>query len=219
MSETTTPPKAQRGCLFYGCIAGGVCLLAVLVTFLLLLRMANKALNQFTDTRPTPLPALHLSQPEIEETQRRFNIFRDAASAGRPTPALELTSDDINALLNNTPEFQEAKNKIYIKMENGQLQAQVSVPMSDLGLSVFKGRYLNGTGTFSVSLQNGQLTITPVEILVKGKPLPKPYMDKMRQQNLAMGINNNPRTSVAMNRLQDVQIRDGKLVLVPKQEK
>jgi len=218
MSENP-PAKRQHGCLFYGCIAGAICLAAVLVGFLVLWHMFNKALNQFTDTKPTPLPALKLSQPEIEEVQRRFIQFRDAASDGRSTPPLELSYDDINALLANAPEFQDAKGKIYVQIEDDHLKAQVSVPMTDLGLRVFKGRYLNGTGTFKLSLQSGLLAITPVDIFVKGKPLPENYMIKIRQQNFANGINNNSKASVALNRLQSAELHNGKLVLTPKQEK
>lgn len=214
-----TPAKRQHGCLFYGCIAGAVCLLAILVAFLLLLHMGKQALNGFTDTKPSPLPALNLTQPEIEELQRKFDHFKDAASSGRPVPPLALSSDEINGLLANSPEFHETQGKIYVKVEDDHLQAQFSVPMTDLGLKVFKGRYLNGTGIFKVSLQNGLLVMTPVDIFVKGKPLPESYMAKIRQQNFATGINNNSQASVAFNRLQSVEIREGKLVLIPKLEK
>jgi hypothetical protein len=70
-----------------------------------------------------------------------------------------------------------------------------------------------------VSLQNGLLAITYKEILVKDKPLPGVYMDKIRQQNFAAGINNNSKTSIGLNRLQSIELKDGKLVLIPKQEK
>ena len=219
MSEPPTPAKRQRGCLFYGCIAGAACLVAILLAFLLLLHMFKQALNQFTDTKPAPLPTVNLTQPEIEELQRKFDAFKDATSSGRPTPPLALSSDEINGLLANSPEFKDAKGKIYLKVEDDHLKAQVSVPMTNLGLTVFKGRYLNGTGTFKIAVQNGLLIISPMDLFVKGKPLPESYMVKIRQQNFATGINNNSQASVAFNKLQSIEMRDGKLTLVPKVEK
>ncbi len=218
MSETS-PPKRQHGCLFFGCISGAICLVLLLVGFLLLVHLARKALSQFTDTAPMKLPTVQLSQPEIEELQRRFNNFSDAASTGRPTPPLELASDEVNALLENNPDFRGAKGKIYVAITNNHLQAQVSLPLAQLGGRFFRGRYLNGSSTLAVSLQNGILFLTPVEISVKGRPLPRVYMDRIRHENLATGINNNSRASVALNRLQDIEIKDGKLILIPKSEK
>jgi hypothetical protein len=212
-------PKRQHGCLFYGCLAGAGCLLLLLLGFLALLHMFNKALNQFTDTRPAPLPALQMSQPEIEEVQRKFDNFRDAAGSGRPVPPLVLTSDDVNALLLNSKEFGPARGKIYVKINDDHLQAQVSLPLKDIGLRFFKNRYLNGTATFKLSFANGMLTLNATEILVKGKPLPGVYMDKIRQENFAGPINNNSQTSIALNKLQAIELKDGKLILVPKQEK
>lgn len=224
MSDTPPPspsstPKRQHGCLFFGCITGAICLVVLLVGFLVLMAMFKRALNQYTDTKPAPLPALKLTQPEIEEIQRKFDNFREAASSGRSTPPLALTSDDLNALLNNKPEFKEAKGKLYVSVEGDRLNAQVSVPMTDLGLTVFKGRYLNGNVICRLNLQNGFLVITPVDIIVKGKSLPPEYMEKIRQQNFATGINNNSQASVGLNRLQDIQVKEGKVILIPKQEK
>ncbi len=218
MDQPTTP-KRQHGCLFFGCISGAICLVLLLLGFLLLFHMARKALDQYTDRAPMKLPGVQLSQPEIEELQRRFNNFSDAASNGRPTAPLELNSDEINALIQSNPEFSAARGKLYVVIHGTNLQAQVSLPMAQLGLSFFKGRYLNGIGTFALSLQNGILNLSPMEISVKGRALPPVYMDKIRHENFAAGINNNSRASVALNRLQDIQVKEGKLVLVPKVEK
>lgn len=217
--DQQTPPKRQHGCLFYGCLSGAACLVLILLGFLLLFHLARKVVNQYTDTAPMKLPVLQLSQPEIEEVQRRFSNFSDAASAGRPTPPLELTSDEVNALIQNNPDFRGARDKLYVSLAGTNLQAQVSLPIGQLGLVLFKGRYLNGTATLAVSLHNGVLQLTPLQITVKGKPLPGVYMDKIRQENFAANFNNDSRASVALNRLQSIEVKDGKLIFVPKQEK
>ncbi len=213
------PPKRQHSCLFFGCIAGAVCLVALLLVFLLGLHLVKKAVNQYTDTAPMKMPALQLSQPEIEAVQQRFKKFSDATSKGQTTPPLDLNGDEINALIDSNPDFRGVKDKLYVTIKDGRLHAQVSLPMDQIGLSMFKGRYLNGAGSFSLSLRDGMLNLSPVDIAVKGKPLPGVYLDKLRQENLAAGLNANPDVSGVLNRLQSIDIKDGKLILVPKSGK
>ncbi len=207
--------KARRGCLFYGCITGVVCLVAILVAFLLGLHLFKKMLNEFTDTQPMPLPSVQMPAAQVEQVQRHVDAFREALRAGKTPPALELSSDEINALIANDPEFQGLRGKLYVTLEGDKAKGQLSVPMSHIGLPLFHGRYLNGAGTLSVSFQNGNLRITPQEILVKGKPLPRVYMERIRSENLAAQANNDPRSAEALGRLQSIEIKDGKLVIVP----
>jgi hypothetical protein len=173
-------------------------------------------ISEFTDVAPMPLPTVHLSAEDLDRLQRRIDSFKDAVRSGRPTAPLELTSDEINGLINSDTNMAGLKGKVYVTMDDGHLRGQLSVPLAQLGLSVFRGRYLNGTGTFSVSLQNGTLAVRPEAIQVKGKLLPWIYMNKLRDQNLADGVNNNSHASVALNHLQNIQVKEGKLVLVPK---
>lgn len=219
MNPPTTSPKRQHGCLFYGCISGAACLVLILLVFLLGIHLLRKTLNQYTDTAPMKLPVVQLSQPEIEQVQHRFENFTDAANSGRPTPPLDLTSDEVNALLQNDPNFRAAKGKFYVTIVGTNLQAQVSLPMTRLGLGLLKGRYLNGTATLAVSLQNGLLDLAPLQVKVKGQPLPEVYLEKIRHENFATGINNNPRASVVLSHLRSIELKDGKLILVPKTEK
>ena len=212
------PVRKQRGCLFYGCLGGSVCLVIILVAFLMGLYQLKKMLNFYTDARPMALPVVNMSQTEIDQLKQRVESFQDAVRTGRPTEPLIVTSDQINAYIQNDPNLAGAKGKVYVTIEGDRLKSQVSIPLDNLGFRVFRGRYLNGVGIFAVGIQKGNLIVTPESLVVKGKPLPGVYMDKFRSQNLAEGLNNNPRASVGLNRLQEIRISDGKLVLVPKLE-
>jgi hypothetical protein len=210
------PQKTRRGCLFYGCLTGIVCLVAILAAFLLGLHLFKKMLNEYTDSRPLPLPAVEMAPAQIEQVQQRVTAFRDAVRGGRTAPSLELTSDEINAIIANDADFQGLRGKLYVTLDGDKVKGQLSFPMAQLGLPLFHGRYLNGTGTFSVSLQNGLLRVMPQEILVKGKPLPATYMDRIRTENLATQATANPGAADALNKLQSIEIKDGKLIIVPK---
>jgi hypothetical protein len=159
-----------------------------------------------------------MTPAEIEQLKLRVENFQDAVRSGRPTPPLILTSDEINAFIATDTNLARVKGKLYVTIAGDRLKGQVSLPLDDLGLSIFRGRYLNGTGTFDLGLRNGILVVTPETLVVKGKPLPGVYMDKIRSENLAGNLNNNPRASVALNHLQDIRVSDGKLILVPKVE-
>jgi hypothetical protein len=211
-------PKPRRGCLFYGCLSGTACLLIILVAFLIGLYQLKKMLNFYTDAGPTPLPTAHLSPAEMEQLKQRIETFQDAVRGGRPTPPLALTSDEINAFIQTDTNLARLKGKLHVTVEGDRLKGQVSLPLDELGLRIFRGRYLNGSGIFAISLQKGNLVVNADSIVVKGKPLPGVYMDKIRSQNLAENLNANPRASVGLNRLQEIHISDGKLIVVPKLE-
>jgi len=89
--------------------------------------------------------------------------------------------------------------------------------MEQVGLPVFRGRYLNGDGTFSISLRNGTLHVVPVALTsVKGRPVPEVYLDKIRRHNLADAMNSDARAQAALDRLAEIQVKDNQLILVPK---
>ncbi len=203
----TQPPqiKPRRGCLFYGCLGGVVMLLAILIAGLIGLHLARKMFNQFTDSQPAAMPAVQLSQPEIELVRKRIDSFRDSVRAGRPTDPLSLSADEINALIATNLNL------------NDQVTGQLSVPLESVGLTIFKGRYLNGSGTFSLSFHNGILHVFAQNITVKGKPLPEVYMQSIRQRDLARDFNNDPNAAAAFERIQDIEVKDGKITIVPKE--
>ena len=195
---------------------GSLLLVVVLITGLAGFRYFKKMFNDFTDTKPMALPKVQLPQAEMDALQRRVESFRDAVRLGQPTGPLSLAPDEINALIGSDPDLQELKGKLFVSFEGDQLNGQVSVPLEQIGLPRFRGRYLNGTGTFDLSFRNGILRITPQTFVVRGKSVPEMYMEKIRKQNLAADLNRNARAQVAMDKLQDIKIKDGKLVIVPK---
>jgi hypothetical protein len=195
-----------------------VLLVIVLSALLAGLHYAKNLVNRFTATEPMELPAVHMSQAEIDKLKQRCEAFQQAVHDHRATAPLVLSADDINALIDSVPEVQALKGKLYVGLESNQLQAQLSWPLPALGLTMFKGRYLNGSGTFDLSFRDGVLSIRPQAIQVKGKPVPEVYMQGIRGQNLAAGLTNQPNTAAVLKGLQEIQVTEGKLVMVPKEK-
>jgi hypothetical protein len=213
---TDQPAKPRRGCFFYGCLTCVVLLGLVMGALLLGLHYVKKVVNRFTDTQPMALPTVQMPQDEVDKLRKRFEAFQAAVREQRPSSPLTLTSDDINALVASGTGREALKGKVYVSLEGDQLKGQVSVPLREVGLGMFKGRYLNGTATFGMSLHNGLLVVSPRTILVKGNPLPETFMQKLRQENLAAGIVKSPEAVAVLQGLEDIQVKDGKLVVVPK---
>ena len=215
---TDQAAKPGRGCFFYGCITGLVLLVIVLGALMVGLHYVKKMVNQFTDARPMELPTVRMSQGEIDKLKQRFEAFQQAVREKRPMKPLVLAADDINALIASGSEREALKGKFYVSLEGDQLKSEVRMLLREMGLRMFKGRYLNGSGTFNLSFHNGVLSITPQTIIVKGKPLPEVYMREIRKANLAGKLAAEPDAAAVLRGLENIQIKEGKLVVVPKEK-
>src|SRR5262249_42079167 len=169
--------KPSRGCLFYGCLTGVVCLLAILIAGLLGIHEFRRMLNKYTDTQPMALPKVSIGSAALDQLLPRVEDFREDLRAGRTPPQLILSEDEVNELIAHDPELKQLKGKLYVQFEGDQLQAQVSLPMEDVGLPRFRGRYLNGTASLGIALSSGILYLYAQEFAVKGRAIPEAYMN------------------------------------------
>jgi hypothetical protein len=219
---TDQPPKSRHGCLFYGCIAGLVLLLLFAVGGLVTLHYAKKALsglvNNYTDTQPMEMPSVQMPPAELDKLKQRWKSFEEAVRARHPAAPLVLTADEINALIASSPDQKSLKGKFYVSLDGDRVKAELSLPLQEVGWKLLRGRYLNGSGTFKVSLHDGLLFVAPQDIVVKGSSVPDMYMQGLRSQNFAEALTNQPDASALLQGLQEIQVKDGKLVIVPKEK-
>jgi len=202
--------------MHYGCIAGLVLMLVIVLGGLFGLHLAKKMFNNFTDDKPMALPQSQMSQADFDKLELRLDNFRQAVRAAQPVEPLALSADEINALIARDPDFSTVKGKLYVMLSEDNIKGQLSLPMESVGLPLFKGRYLNGTGTFSISLHNGFLRLTTLSFIVKGKAVPEVYMQQIRKHNLAENANSEPRVSAALEKLKGIKVQNGKLLVAPK---
>ena len=209
------PKKARRGCLFYGGIVLAVLCLALLIAGYMGYRYARHLIEEYTDTAPVTLPVVQMSADNIKQTRERIDSFFKAVDAGKATGPLTITTDEANALIQNDTEL-GMKGQVYVTLEEDRVNAQVSIPVERLGLRMLQGRYFNGTGSFSVSFENGTLRVSPESLSTKGRPLPENVMRNLRAQNLAEKYENRPDVRPTLEKLQSIKIADGKITIVPK---
>jgi hypothetical protein len=208
-------PPRQRGCLFYGCIIAGILSLLVLIAVgvgvLFVYRWFERVLEEYTATAPRELPRVEMAAEQRQTLRERVEAFRAAIKEGRPTEPLVLSSEDLNALIDENPDL---KGKVYVAINQEKLKGQVSIPLNNFpSFGLTRGRYLNGEGEFKVSLQDGVLIVTLESLLVNGKTLPAELMNSFRNQNLARDAYKDERTAEEIRKFQSIEVKDGKVII------
>ncbi len=224
ITPAPAPAKPRRGCFFYGCITGIVLLVIVIIAIIAGVYVVKNKINtfvvQYTDTQPMAMPALNMSPEEIARVKERFKDFQASLQSGKATAPLVLTSDEVNALISSSDAMKDLKGKFYVSLDGDKVKGDVSMPLDEFAKSPIlrsaKGRYLNGTGTFNVSLHDGVLVVSPDAIAVKGNELPASIMQAIRNQNFASGVTNDANSMATLNKLQEIEIKDSKLTVIPK---
>jgi hypothetical protein len=219
---TPEPPQPafprQRGCFFYGCIIAGVLalLMAILVSVALYFgfRYLGQQVENYTSTAPRELPKVEMPAEQRQALKDQVEAFRKAVEAGTPIEPLVLTSDDLNALIE---EDDDLKGRIHVKLEGDEVKGLLSLPLDALAQgpfrSMFQGRYLNGEADLKASLKDGVLIVTLDQIEVNGKKPPDEFMTQLRQQNLAKDAYKNPKHAEMIRKLDSLEVKDGKIIL------
>jgi hypothetical protein len=211
------PPQAvprQHGCFFYGCIIASI--LALLMVILvaigsyLFYQFARQMIDQYTSTAPRVLPKVEMPAEQRQALKDRFEGFRKAVNEGTPTEPLVLTSDDLNALIEENPDL---KGLIYVKVEGDEVKGQISIPLDKLGIGMVRGRYLNGEADLKASLEGGVLIVTLDALEVNGKPVPEQIMKGIREQNWAKDVYKEKKNAEMIQKFESLEIKDGKIII------
>ena len=216
-----TPEKSKgRGCLI-GCLVALVIIIALVsaVTFFLY-RVAGSAVESFTDDAPVQLPVTESSDEEVAVLEDRIEVFGTAFENDGEAASIELTADEINAMINNLTEDVPLGEWIHVTIDDDVLGGEVSVPLDKIPLPIpfLEGRYVNGAATFSVDVINGRLQVFVESLEVKGTPVPQEIISQLANENLAKQFNNDPKNQAYLQRIEDITIEDGKVIILLKGE-
>jgi hypothetical protein len=220
MAPQYPPPPAPRTSGM-SCVLG--CLI-VLVIGLVLVVVAAVAIyfygtqflvENFTDAEPVPLPQTELSEAEQADLQARVENFEQALQGQAVVDELVLTGPEINALLQQYASETPFANSVHVTIEGDSLQGQISLPIEQLAdIEAVRGRYLNGRATFDFSVVNGRPVLFVTSLEVKGQAIPEMAMQDMSRQNLLQDMPPpSPEQQEVLDRIRDVRIRDGKMII------
>jgi len=169
--------------------------------------------EEYTDTQPVELPRVTMSDEDLAALQARVKAFKDAFDAGEAAEPLVLSSDDINALIQQEPDFQGA---VYVAIEDDKVHGQISFPLDKLDIGMVKGRYLNAEATFNVFVRDGFLFVGLDSAQVRGKAIPETFMAEIRSENLAKDVTNDPEVRDVIRKIQSLEVADGHITITPK---
>lgn len=223
--RVSNPPAQGKSCWFYGCISLAV-IGVIGVAFIVggAFWVKNKIIGvalEFTSETPVELPEVEFSDEQMTTLEERIAKFQQAATNKEPAVNLELNSDEINALIKKSANLPGGKSPIYIELKGKEAEAQISIPLDMVadkvpGMGPLKGRYLNGTGTLRLQVQDGYFAAFIQSLEVNGKPVPEEAMVQIRNQNIFKDAQNDPNMRKMIENFERVEIKDGKLIVIPK---
>lgn len=211
-------PPPQRGCLFYGCLISAILAVLFLIAAGLILFIVyhwlGDVIKEYTATEPRTLPAVEVPAEKRREVQERWDRFNDTLEHGTPTEPLILSAEDVNVLISNQPDL---AGKFYVSIEGDRLRSKVSIPLERLPVfGLTQGRYLNGEAELKAFLRDDILVIVFQSLEVNGKRLPEHIMNGLRAQNLAGDVHKNEKVARRIQKLESIEIRDGRIIVRPK---
>lgn len=201
-----------HGCVVAALIALGLFVVIAVVTVVVGQRYLAGVVAEYSSPDPAKLAEFTISNADWAALERRVKAFQAKVEAGEPAE-LELSGQDLNALIQKNPEAGEIKDRVRLEIKSDELLGDVSVPLDGLGLEMFKGRWLNGQGAFAVALQNGALAVNLRELKVNGKPLPDQFMTQLKAHNLAENAQKDPKLGETLRHVESLEVMDGKLRL------
>jgi hypothetical protein len=218
MTDYAAAPKKSNGCLKAlgcGCLAVVVLLIVLGVGgFFGLRHLVRKFTAEYTATEPRALPAVAMSDEQVQALMTRVKTFGEAVQAGQAVEPLVLRGDDLNALIRASA-AKELADSIYVTIADSQIRAEVSLSLDRFGKWT-RGRYLNGRAAVTVSLRDGRLQAFCEGLEVNGKSLPDAAMSQLRQENLAKDASSDPKTAEVIARLESIEVRGDTLIVVPR---
>lgn len=214
--------KSRDGCWKYGAIGCLVILFLMVIGGFIAYRVTMKFVAEvtedYTSDYPMEMPVVNASRTEINSVLDRVEMFANDLDDDKNTPPLVLNSQDINILINNHPDWENLGNIANVTIEGDQVKGKISIPLGEFS-NILEGKYLNGEAVFRVGMDEGipYLVIDSVE--VGGKELPGEFMSGLRTQNMWEESYKNPETHDVLEKLESIIVKDGNLILIPKENR
>ena len=161
-----------------GCFSVAALAMLVLIALSFLVpRAVDRAVEAYTDTRPRTFEAPEMDAAESEALHDRLDRFEASLDEGTKTGPLELSEDELNFLISENADEEDAGGSFHVELRRGQVAVHMSVPLDqEFSLGPWeqslRGRYLNGVATFDVGIQDGDLDLDLVSFDVKGRSMP-----------------------------------------------
>ena len=202
-AESAEKPKKKfwLGCILGGCLGVvGFMVVGTAVASYMGYQFATGQIEKYTSATPRVLPVVEYTDEQMVELGARLKSVENGSAE-----QVILSADDLNALIARHPSG-EFKGKVYVTFADGDIKAEVSVPVDEI--PGCKGRFLNGSVTAHVAVNDGELVLQAADITVNGEKLPQEFVDVLGNENL-------PNLHFDSDDLEKFEIVGDQLILTP----
>lgn len=200
--------KKKRGCLFWGCLGTSAIFTLAIGCLALLIYL-------YTGREPIPIPQYQGTKIQAERVKERIRLFEDALDKNLAAE-VSFTGDELNTIINEYPEFGRYKKNIHLFIEEDFIKGKVNfTPDMFYSLTpwINKGLWLNGVGTFDVSIEKGEFHVHMERLELEKRPLPEFFMIQIREENLAAQMPIGPKRKRRLSKIQNIEVKNGKVYI------
>ena len=190
-----------------------------LVGFVVLLLIAWRLWTMIAASTPQMLPPLKLDAAQQAQLKQRCDRYMWLLNAGKNPGPVAFTADELNVFIDSEKNL---RGRLRVEMSGDRLFAHVAIPYDpprrkdDFLGNALRGRWLNASASFSISLSNSDFSIRVESLALDGWPIPSFITSRFLGQNFADAWSQTDRRQFA-SKFESLSIRDGKLILTPKQ--
>ncbi len=228
-NSPVAPPPRKSGCGLGGIGCGLGCLLAVGVCVALVIfgvvaakNYFGKMVEEYTATEYVPIETPQASPEQVASALEKFDSFSEGIGAGGSPVPLTLTGEELNLILWNHANFAAVAGKANAEIEGDVLTSEVSLNFDELPIpegffaDALKGKFFNGEISLKLGMAAGRPALYMEGLSVNGNAVPDAFMTGMKTQNLLEDASKNPEATAFFDRIEDLRVEDGKLIIVPK---
>jgi hypothetical protein len=214
-SEPSRVPNA-RSCWYYGCFTLGMMLLVGFLSIYFGGRYFLKTfVAEYTSEKADPLPRVEMDDASWNALKGRIADFSKALRESKEDAVLELSADDLNALIQKDPQFSEFSGHLFVSFEGEKASCKFSYLLERLGAQkILHGRFLNGTAELVPNMVNGELFLTLLNVQINGKTVPDSVKPGLQAHNLAANFNSDEKSRPFLHRVRGISIQRGKVIIV-----
>lgn len=210
-------------CCGIGCVS---LIVVAIVGVILAFAWGKKALTNFaveaTSEESAEVVVVPVEPTVTQSAMAKVDAFAAGWSGSGELVPLELDAAEVNAILQNHPNFSMLSDNTIVAIEGEVLSATTSIPL-DAVLSAFpeipevlKGRYFNGSISATADTVGGKPALFLRDISTQGGSLPAWLVEGLKQQNLLQNAESDPEMKKIFDRIEELKIENGKLVILPR---
>ena len=208
-----------------GCFAKG-CLVVVVVGALLVgvcgvgvWFFYGRTVTTFTSPQPTDVRIENVSDADLRSAEDKLNRLGQATANNREM-TVELTANELNAMIAREPLFAELNNHVRVAITDSILTLEVSAPLGQTALPKLKGRWFNGTARVSFSFGNEEFLFELKSGEANGHRLPQeffigfaPTFNSSFNKAFHKELEKNDQAAIFWNHIKNISVNGDKLVV------